>query len=174
MSCHSVSICSKGNCVLCLLDAPPWYVICSYSYIFLEKERVLDMAYHDQERRRLHRFSVRALAELQAFLDDEESMINAYTRDISSDGAFFITDTLLPIGAYVQITLYVWLRVLKEMLENPQIQIAVRGEVVRANSEGFGVKFMHGYEMKPAEPNSQRDTHANASLPSMVTNEASR
>ena len=109
------------------------------------------MNYHDQERRRLHRFNVKALAELQAFLGNEESMINAYTRDISSDGAFFITDTFLPIGAYVQITLYVWLRALAEMLENPQIQIAVKGEVVRSNSEGFGVKFKHGYKINPAQ-----------------------
>ena len=111
------------------------------------------MAYHDQERRKLHRFNMRALAELQAFLGDEESMINAHTRDISSDGAFFITDTLLPIGAYVQITLYVWLRALAEMLENPQIQIALKGKVVRASSEGFGVKFKHGYKIKLAERN---------------------
>jgi hypothetical protein len=112
------------------------------------------MTRYNHEKRRLNRFNLRALAELQTFLDSEENPINAYTRDISSDGAFFLTDGRLPIGAYVQITLYVWIRALKEMLENPQIQIEVDGEVVRANTEGIGVRFKRGYKIAPVEQKS--------------------
>ena len=132
------------------------------------------MACHDQERRKLHRFDVRALAELHALSGEEENTINAYTRDISSDGAFFVTDALLPVGACVQITLYVWLRVLAEMLENPQIRIAVKGEVVRSNSEGFGVKFRHGYKIDLAERKSYTDMRARFRRPAILTDQASR
>ena len=95
------------------------------------------------DRRGLHRFNLRLHAVLQEFRDRAEAM-ELYTRDISSDGAFLLSDSPLPLDSTVKLTLFL------PPGQEKKSKIRVDGKVVRAEHEGFAVRFESKYSLSPA------------------------
>jgi hypothetical protein len=95
-----------------------------------------------QERRTLKRFNLRLQAILKE-LQDREKAVELVTRDISSDGAFLVTDSPLPLDSGVELTLFLPAGEVKKS------KIRVDGRVVRAESEGIAVRFDSRYSFTP-------------------------
>jgi hypothetical protein len=95
-----------------------------------------------EERRTLQRFTLRLQAILKE-LRDRESSVELFTRDISSDGAFLLTDSPLPLDSDVEVTLFL------PAGEIRKSKIRVDGRVVRAEREGIAVRFDSRYSFTP-------------------------
>jgi hypothetical protein len=101
-----------------------------------------------EERRHLERFPLKATAVIETAVENEEKVLELYTRDISSSGAFFSTQSALPPGASVRITLFLLIAGLKQLYGHPgKIKITTDGTVVRSNNDGMAVVFDQRYQM---------------------------
>jgi len=94
------------------------------------------------ERRILSRFELRARSILKRLQDGEE-ILELFTRDVSSKGAFFLTSSPLPIETTLAITLFL-------PIGQATSRLSVAGKVVRAEDEGMAVQFDPGYTLAPA------------------------
>ncbi len=93
------------------------------------------------EKRKIKRFAVRVPAELKVNgLDQPPRTTNYLTRDISSSGAFLITDNPLPIGTKVGVQFFIGGKP-----EQPDTQLSTRlkttGRVIRTSLEGMALFF---------------------------------
>jgi hypothetical protein len=95
------------------------------------------------ERRDLSRFNLRLRSILKKLQNGEEAL-ELFTRDVSSNGAFFFTNNPLPIDTTHAKTLF--LPVGKSAIG----KIGVAGRVVRTEGEGMAVRFDPGYTLVPA------------------------
>jgi hypothetical protein len=95
------------------------------------------------ERRDLSRFNLRLRSILKKLQNGEEAL-ELFTRDVSSNGAFFFTNNPLPIDTTLAMTLF--LPVGKSAIG----KIGVAGRVVRTEGEGMAVRFDPGYTLVPA------------------------
>ncbi len=108
------------------------------------------------ERRKLPRFALRALAVLRTLQQSERRTLQLYTRDISSGGAFFSTDTPLLPGTAVIVTLFLFITALRERYGHPPtVRITVQGRVVRSSREGMAVVFDGDYEVSGVSDSAQ-------------------
>ena len=104
----------------------------------------------DSDRRQLQRFSLRAPAIVRAAVQDRESVVELYTRDICSGGAFLQTADPLPVGIYVDITLFLMISAVRNLQGQPgKVKITTVGTVVRSEEAGMAVAFDSEYQMVP-------------------------
>jgi hypothetical protein len=94
-----------------------------------------------QERRCIDRYDLRLLSLVRA---PHEAALELYTRDVSSEGAFFFTDRPLPVDSRLQMTLF-----LPAKGFGPS-KIATHGEVVRTDRDGIAVHFNPSYTISKA------------------------
>jgi hypothetical protein len=107
------------------------------------KDGGMDKTTVDQERRNLTRFDLR-LRSLLKKLQDGEEVLELFTRDVSSKGAFFLTSDPLPIDTSLSMTLFLTIgRSLSSMF-------SVAGKVVRTEDAGMAVRFDSNYTLVPA------------------------
>ena len=101
-----------------------------------------------EEQRKLERFDLRAPAEIETTAPNptKSEVVNLWTRDISSCGAFFMTPNPLPVGWKVRIDLVLPLGGI-EKSRHRQTHVRVNGTVIRSESSGMAIRFDNGYEM---------------------------
>lgn len=105
-----------------------------------------------QERRQLQRFMVKASALVQTIPQGEGQVLELFTKDISSNGAFFPMEVPLPTGLKVKITLFLSISAIESIHDFvKKTQIVTDGQVVRSTAEGFAVEFGKRYTISPAE-----------------------
>jgi hypothetical protein len=103
----------------------------------------MEQQWEQLERRDLSRFNLRLRSILKKLQNGEEAL-ELFTRDVSSNGAFFFTNNPLPIDTTLAMTLF--LPVGKSAIG----KIGVAGRVVRTEGEGMAVRFDPGYTLVPA------------------------
>jgi hypothetical protein len=96
-----------------------------------------------QERRILARFNLRLRSILKKLQDGEE-ILELFTRDVSSLGAFFMTGNPLPVDTSLSMTLFL------PVGESERSKINVAGKVVRTENDGMAVRFNPSYTLVPA------------------------
>ncbi len=95
------------------------------------------------ERRDLSRFDLKLRSVLKRMREGEE-VLELFTRDVSSKGAFFLTSNPLPIDTTLAMTLFL------PVGQSAIGKIGVAGKVVRTEDEGMAVRFDRGYTLVPA------------------------
>lgn len=119
---------------------------------------------NNPEKRNMERFSIQLNANLIKLSKDGEISqppeLNAplelstplalSTNDICAGGAFFKTDSPLPVGSDVEVDLVLPFETLKA-LSSDQIRVRVTGAVLRSNAEGMAVVFDKGFEIIPID-----------------------
>jgi hypothetical protein len=104
----------------------------------------------DSERRELLRFQLRAPAVVKAAMKEGVVVTELFTRDICSHGAYFQTETPLPVGVNVQITLFLLTSAIREWRGRPyKVRVTTEGTVVRSEGDGMAVAFHKGYRLSP-------------------------
>ncbi|MDO9514872.1 MAG: PilZ domain-containing protein [Syntrophales bacterium] len=100
-------------------------------------------------KRKLERFSLELPARI--FVDgegEEADFLDAVTSDISAGGAFFHTDTPLPVGTEMYVDLILPLDELKK-IEGKRANIKVKGSVIRTGARGMAISFDKKYRIVP-------------------------
>jgi hypothetical protein len=93
-----------------------------------------------QDRRGIGRFNLR-LRSLIKELREREKILELYTRDVSSDGAFFYTNDPLPVDTDLSMTLFL------PAGPTPKGKISVDGKVIRTEQDGMAVRFNPNYTL---------------------------
>ena len=101
------------------------------------------------DKRRLERFDLELPATIELLTSDQEkSLVNLLTTNISSGGAYFYTPQPLPKGTQVKIDLVLPLDKLRKLKdEHKQAYIKVTGTVLRSESEGMAICFEEDYQI---------------------------
>ena len=101
------------------------------------------------EKRRLETFDLELPATIDLLTSDQEkSLLNLLTTNISSGGAYFHTTQPLPEGSQVKIDLVHPLDKLKKLKDEcKQAYIKVTGTVLRSESEGMAISFDEEYQI---------------------------
>jgi hypothetical protein len=87
---------------------------------------------------------------VKAAVQNQDTVSELFTRDISSGGAFFQTDSPLPAGVNVEITLFLLTSAFRAWRGHPyKVKITTGGTVVRSEDEGMAVAFSEQYRMVP-------------------------
>ena len=98
-------------------------------------------------KRKLERFPLKLPARI--FVDGgegEAALLDAVTSDISAGGAFFYTDTPLPVGTEMNVDLILPLDELKK-IEGKRANIKVKGAVIRTGKKGMAIIFDKKYRI---------------------------
>ncbi len=81
----------------------------------------------------------------------EEKVFELFTRDISSEGAFFPVEAPLPAGEKVKISLSLSIPSLGRTGDPPRkAVITTKGRVIRSTPQGMAVAFEGRYSIAPA------------------------
>jgi len=101
------------------------------------------------DKRRLERFDLELPATIELMTSDQEkSLVNLLTTNISSGGAYFYTPQPLPKGTQVKIDLVLPLDKLRKLKDEcKQAYIKVTGTVLRSESEGMAICFEEDYQI---------------------------
>ena len=103
-----------------------------------------------KNKRSLERFDLELPATIELLTSDQEkSLVNLLTTNISSGGAYFYTPQPLPKGIQVKIDLVLPLDKLKKLKDEcKQAYIKVTGTVLRSESEGMAICFDEDYQIE--------------------------
>ena len=106
---------------------------------------------HKVERRNLERFDLKIPARVQAMvLEQEHETQELLTTNVCSGGAFFQTPQPLPKGTEVKVDLTISLSKLKALKdEYQQVDIKIKGKVVRTDSQGMSISFDEDFHIVP-------------------------
>ncbi len=99
-----------------------------------------------KERRKLQRFSMRIPAKIVGNGKNHQAL-ELETRDISSDGAFLVTDMPLEAGTKLTLALELPLRKIRQLFKSQRrIHLKIRGLVIRKEASGVAVQFHKQYK----------------------------
>lgn len=96
-----------------------------------------------KELRESERFSLELQARIQTLISKKKEIFDLKTKDISSSGAFILTDYPFKIGTRFKLSLEVSNDRIKRLTGSFSL-IDCNGAVVRATSRGVGVQFDKG------------------------------
>ncbi|TFG92731.1 MAG: PilZ domain-containing protein [Syntrophobacterales bacterium] len=101
-------------------------------------------------KRKLERFPLELPARIFVNGDggEEADCLDAVTCDISAGGAFFHTDTPLPVGTEMDVDLILPLDEWKK-IQGKRANIKVKGAVVRSGESGMAIIFDKKYRISP-------------------------
>jgi len=100
------------------------------------------------ENRSLERFDLGLEAFVSVYSDsDTPDSLAMQTRDISSDGAYLLTETPLPVGTKVNVDMILSLDELKKL--GGKALIKTSGEVLRTESGGMAISFDRNSRILP-------------------------
>jgi hypothetical protein len=91
-----------------------------------------------QERRNIERFDLHLLSLIRE-LKSREQALELYTRDISSDGAFFETDYPIPVDTRLEMVVFL------PVGKAQKSRISTSGTVIRSDRGGIAVRFDPSY-----------------------------
>ena len=102
-----------------------------------------------RERRNLARFSLRLPARVIVEQSEAEAR-EISTRDISAHGVFLVTDRPEVVGTLVRLELLLPADRYQELFENEgrNVQLKVRGVVIRKEIAGMAVRFDGKYRLR--------------------------
>ena len=101
------------------------------------------------EKRKVERFDLNLKAYVSKAEDSEPAdTASLVTRDISMNGAYFLTDNPLPTGVKVNVDLVLSLVDLRKQGDRTAL-IKVSGEVLRTESAGMAVCFDNNSKIMP-------------------------
>lgn len=102
------------------------------------------------DRRRTVRYDIRLPVELAFDNRDGPTVATATTKDVSDEGAFLVTDLLLPAGTRVQLELQIELDTLLRLIgRERRISVKTNGTVVRNEHHGLAVTFGRKVSFRP-------------------------
>ncbi len=102
-----------------------------------------------RERRRLERYELSTPAEVQVELGSGSLLLpRMLTRDISSGGAFVLTDARLPLGIGVRVEITIRPGVLPGREFHRKAVVKLRGRVIRVEKDGVAIRFERGFRMQ--------------------------
>jgi c-di-GMP-binding flagellar brake protein YcgR len=112
----------------------------------------------NHERRRLERFTIELPAKIEvADAEQRERLLNLFTKDISSGGAYFRTQKPLPVGTEVRVDLVLPLDKLRKFLsDRDKVTVNVTGTVLRAEPRGMAIGFSEDYRFGSVKRNKSR------------------
>jgi hypothetical protein len=100
-----------------------------------------------EERRKLERFRLRLPAKL-VFFNNNQEVLNLETRDISSGGAFLITDTSVREGTPITLEFFLPVEKFRQLFnEKRNVSLKIKGIVIRKEASGLAVHFEKKYEI---------------------------
>jgi len=104
------------------------------------------------ERRKLERFTIELPAKVEAVRTDQrDRLLNLFTKNISSGGAYFRTQEPLPVGTEVRVDLLLPLDKLRKFLsDREKVTVNVTGTVLRAETRGMAIGFSEDYKFGSA------------------------
>ena len=102
-----------------------------------------------KEKRKIQRIEMRTPARLEGVAKGGKKIsLQAETKDLSSHGAFFITEDLIEENVILDVELIVSMEKLQELLgEKKQIRIRIQGTVIRNDPDGIAVSFGRKYQI---------------------------
>ena len=78
----------------------------------------------------------------------DNTVVNAITRDVSSDGAFLVLAQPLPEGCNLKLEMSLKIERLAEIIGSGQsVRVVAAGRVVRSDLDGVGVDFRKGHRI---------------------------
>ena len=102
-----------------------------------------------KEQRKLERFKMNIPAEvLVDTLHDNKEFLKLNTVNISSGGAYFITDQKFPEGAPVKLGFVLPVSQLRD-LTGAYGLVKITDTVIRSDAEGIAISFKRSYKIKP-------------------------
>ena len=110
-----------------------------------------------EERRKLERFElhVPAVAEVVE-PSGQTGEIRLETRDISADGAFFVTDKPVSEGMALKLAMVISVDKLEQLIgSRNKIELKIEGMVIRSDSNGIAVIFDKKYKMRALQQNDE-------------------
>ena len=102
-----------------------------------------------KERRKIQRIELQTPARIETVAEDGRKIhLQATTKDISSHGAFFVTEKPIQENAKLDIELLLSMEKLLELLKGKkQVRILIQGTVVRSDPDGIAVSFGRRYQI---------------------------
>jgi hypothetical protein len=106
-----------------------------------------------KEKRKIQRIELHTPARIEAVAKDGKKIsLHADTKDISSHGAFFLTEEPIEENAKLDIELLLSMEKLLELLQRKkQIRILIKGTVIRTEPDGIAVSFGRRYQIIQAD-----------------------
>ena len=106
-----------------------------------------------KERRSIERYELRLPARVRICgIDEDGREIETETKDISSSGAYIITNKPLPQGTNIELEFDLSIGKLIEFMgSGGHVRVRVEGKVARADNNGVAVRFAKDYEIKALE-----------------------
>ena len=100
------------------------------------------------EKRKVERFDL----QIETMLNDRDEVIKErrpalFSRDISCDGVFLVTDRPLPIGTNLDLNFLLSQQDFGSVPKDERISIKTRGKVIRTDDQGMAVEFEKLYKI---------------------------
>ena len=106
-----------------------------------------------RDRRNIERYSLSLPAKIKVSgKTPDGDIIISRTKDISSSGAYIVTDAALPEGTSIEVEFDLSIAKLVEMMgKTGYVRVKVEGKVARTDVNGVAVKFSKDYEIQPLD-----------------------
>lgn len=103
-----------------------------------------------EERRKLERYQLHVPTKIElADASGHHEMLQLETKDISADGAFFVSPTPISEGTNIKLKMILSVEKLKDLIGvYNKIELELQGQVVRSDSNGIAVLFDRKYKIK--------------------------
>ena len=101
------------------------------------------------ERRHIARFELKVLARLILYASGrKKEMLQLYTKNICTGGAFLETNSYVPEGTNVQMDFVLPINKIIELI-GASSYVKINGKVVRSEEKGIAIMFDKDYEIMP-------------------------
>jgi hypothetical protein len=107
-----------------------------------------------KERRQIQRLELQAPARIEGVGKSGTTInIQTETKDISSHGAFFLTEEQIEENVNLDIELILSMKKFQELLgRKDQVRLQIRGTVIRSELNGIAVSFSRKYKISVLPP----------------------
>ena len=102
------------------------------------------------DRRKLERFELDVAAKVESVGDAGKTEIQRLeTRDISADGAFFISKKPISEGAHLNLEMVLSMDKFQQVIgKKGQVELKIEGTVIRSDPKGIAVVFDKKYHIR--------------------------
>ena len=103
-----------------------------------------------KERRKLERFQLHVPAKIELTdASGHHETLQLETKDISADGAFFVSSKPITEGANLQLEMILSVEKLKDLIGvHKKVELKLQGHVIRSDSDGVAVLFERKYHIR--------------------------
>ena len=110
-----------------------------------------------EERRKLERFQLHVPAKIEPTDESgHQETLQLETKDISADGAFFVSSKPITEGADIRLEMILTVDKLKELIGvHKKVELKLQGHVIRSDSDGVAVLFDRKYHIRALNQQSE-------------------